>query len=60
VAAALSNPVQQLAPTQQSSIAPTASEWTVPALSILALIVSVALIYVLIKLREKIREGSSG
>jgi hypothetical protein len=60
VVAALSNPVQQLAPPQRSSVGRPASEWTTPVLSVLALIVSVALIYVLFKLREKIREGSSG
>ncbi len=35
-------------------------KWAVLVLSSLALIVSAALIYVLIKLREKIREGSGG
>jgi hypothetical protein len=57
-AAALSNPVLQPPPAQRSSFARSASEWAVPVLSALALIVSIALIYVLVKLREKIREGS--
>lgn len=52
------NPVQQSTPAPLSSTAQPASDWTVSVLSGLALIVSVALIYVLIKLREKIREGS--
>ncbi|MGH9834837.1 MAG: hypothetical protein ACREBD_11670 [Blastocatellia bacterium] len=59
-AAALRNPVQQSTPAPRSSTAQPASDWTAPVLLGLALIVSVALIYVLIKLRERIREGSSG
>jgi hypothetical protein len=51
-------PTQQPLPPQQPSSA-RPSEWTVPILSLLALVVSAALIFVLIKLGEKIREGSS-
>jgi hypothetical protein len=57
-AASLRNPVQQSTPALQTSTAQPASDWTVLVLSGLALIVFVALIYVLIKLRERIREGS--
>jgi hypothetical protein len=55
---ALRNQVQQPTPAPQSSTVQNASDWRVPVLSGLALIVFVALIYVLIKLRERIREGS--
>jgi hypothetical protein len=57
-ATSLNNPIQQSTQAQRSSTVQPASDWTAPVLSGLALIVSVALIYVLIKLREKIREGS--
>lgn len=53
--AARGNQFQPPSPTQQSS---SASPWAVPILSGLALIVSIALIYVLTKLIEKIREDS--
>ncbi len=59
-AAARGNPIQPLPPPQQASSSQPASEWAIPVLSALALIVSVALIYVVIKLMEKIREGGSG
>ncbi len=57
-AASLNNPVQQSTPAPRSATVQPASDWAAPVLSGLALIVSVALIYVLIKLRERIREGN--
>ncbi|MGE0126955.1 MAG: hypothetical protein AB7U82_02530 [Blastocatellales bacterium] len=56
--AVLGNQFQQAAPARQSSSTQSASPWTVPVLSGLALIVSIALIYVLTRLIEKIREDS--
>jgi hypothetical protein len=56
-AAAASGRSQQPPPISQAAAIQSADEWTVPVLSGLALVVSVALIYVLTKLREKIREG---
>ncbi|MGH9769064.1 MAG: hypothetical protein ACREAB_16675 [Blastocatellia bacterium] len=58
--AALENQDRQPPLDQQSIFAQVGSKWTVPVLSGLALVVSAALVYVLTKLREKIREGSSG
>lgn len=56
--AAFGNQVQQLPAAPQSSSTQPAPPWTVPVLAGLALIVSIALIYVLTKLIEKIREDS--
>jgi len=56
--AALGNQLQQAPPAQQSASANAASQWAVPVLSGLALIVTIALIYVLTKLVGKIREDS--
>jgi len=58
--AALDNQGHQSPLVQQSIFARVGSKLTVPVLSALALVVSAALIYVLTKLREKLREGSSG
>jgi hypothetical protein len=52
--------LQQLTGTRNSTSADSPSNWALPVLSVLALIVSGALIYVLLKLRDKIREGSPG
>jgi hypothetical protein len=59
VAASGDRPGQTIAP-RQSSMLPFAAKWNAPILSIMALVVSAALVYVLAKLREKIREGSAG
>lgn len=57
--AALGNQVQQLPSARQSSSSEPAPQWTVPVLAGLALVVSIALIYVLAKLIGKIREDSA-
>lgn len=57
--AASGNQIQQLAPARQSSSAEPAPQWTVPVLAGLALVVSIALIYVLAKLIGKIREDNA-
>jgi len=60
IIAALDNQGRQSPLAQLASFIPFSSKWTVPVLSGLAVVVSAALIYVLTKLREKIRVGSSG
>lgn len=56
---ALGNQVQQLPSARQSSSSEPAPQWTVPVLAGLALVVSIALIYVLAKLIGKIREDNA-
>lgn len=60
IIAALDNQGRQPPLAQQATFAPFSSKWTIPVLSGLAVVVSAALIYVLTKLREKIRVGASG
>ncbi len=56
--ATLTSSGQQFTLPRQPSPAHSPTDWAIPVLSVLALIVSAALVYVLMKLREKIREGS--
>jgi hypothetical protein len=59
-AASLENAAQQSPLSQEDDSDKIASKWAAPTLMFLAAIVSLALIFTLTKLVEKIREGSSG
>src|SRR5262245_8704755 len=52
--------IQQSPLSQEDSPGKIDSKWAAPTLIVMALIVSAALIFILTKLFEKIREGSSG
>jgi hypothetical protein len=60
VVATMVNQLRQPDVSRQSALFPFDAKWNAPILSGMALVVFTALVYVLAKLREKIREGSGG